>query len=509
MAGPTSSSGTPETTSGPDSDDASSSTALSSTTDSAGSSTGEVASESTAANCPVGLLGCECEADACDEGTCIEGVCIASSCGDGVVDRGEACDDGNAETQDGCEPDCGVSPGVAEIAAGDQHACVRFHDGRLRCWGNNTHGQLGYGNTESVGDDETPAEVGDVAMGAPVLDVACGREHTCVILDGGAVRCWGFNNRGQLGIPAPTYTLGDDIGDEPAEVPEFLQDANVGGDAIAITATAWTTFVLLEDGTIRCFGQNAGFGTCGYGTDVFAIGDNEVPAFVGPIDLGGTAVSIDGHGDHACAVLDDGTVRCWGFNEQGALGTGTLDTIGDDESPSSIAPLVFDSAAVEVQTGLRHTCVRLESGEVKCWGQNTRGELGLGHVDPVTTATAGGPVSLGGPVADIAVSGGHGCALLESGDLRCWGDAGLGRLGYGNSSNDVGDDELPSSQPPLPLDVGLIRAVEVGNSFSCALVDAGEVICWGANTSGQIAQPGVDFFGNDETIEGLPPIELE
>ncbi|MEM6290487.1 MAG: hypothetical protein AAGA54_04450 [Myxococcota bacterium] len=465
--------------------------------------------ETSTGGCLEGTLGCSCADGECTEGICLEGVCAAANCGNGLVEGSEACDDGNRTAQDGCEADCSVSTGVAEIASGDQHSCARFHDGRLRCWGNNTHGQLGYGNLEAVGDDETPAEVGDVPIGASVIDVACGREHTCVVLEGGAVRCWGFNNRGQLGIPAPTYTLGEDIGDEPDEVPEFLDDTNVGGVAVAVTATSWTTFVLLDDGTVRCFGQNAGFGTCGYGTDVFAIGDNEPPAFVGPIDLGGTAVSIDGHGDHACAVLEDGTVRCWGFNELGALGLGNTDVVGDDEDPSSVPALTFDAPAVEVQTGLRHTCVRLETGVVKCWGRNTLGELGLGHVDPVTTAADGAPLSLGGAVADLAVGGGHACALLESGDVRCWGDAGLGRLGYGNASNDVGDDELPSSQPVLPLSVGQVHAVETGNSFSCALVDAGEVLCWGANTGGQIAQPGVDYFGNDETLEGLPPIELE
>lgn len=473
------------------------------------SSSGSDGASSTGDDCERGALGCACDEDGCSEGVCREETCVQPLCGDGWVEGDETCDDGNEVAQDGCEQDCVPSTGVAKVAAGDQHSCALFHDGRLRCWGSNTYGKLGYGNLDSVGDDETPASVGDVDVGADVVDVACGREHTCVIVEGGAVRCWGLNNRGQLGIPGPTYALGDSIGDEPTELPSTLPAVNLGGLAVAISASSWSTFVLLDDGTVRCFGQNANFGTCGYGTDEFAVGDDEHPVIEGPIDLGAPAIQIDAHGDHACALLDDGTVRCWGFNPDGALGLGHLDTVGDDELPSSVPVLSFETPAVEIQTALRHTCVRLESGEVKCWGRNNAGELGLGDVEPRTDADAVPPVSLGGAVVDLAAGGGHGCALLDDGALRCWGDANFGRLGYGNASNDVGDDELPDSQPALALAVGVVHDIDVGNSFSCARVDDGEVMCWGANNAGQIAQPGLDYVGDNETLGALSPIVLE
>lgn len=494
-------------TSSPESSEAS--TSGSSIGDTSSSSSGVEDASSSGEDCEPGALGCACEEDVCAEGVCREGMCVQPLCGDGLLEGDETCDDGNELAQDGCESDCLPSTGVAKVAAGDQHSCALFHDGRLRCWGSNNYGKLGYGNLEAIGDDETPASVGDVDVGATVLDVACGREHTCVVVEGGAVRCWGLNNRGQLGIPGPTYALGDVIGDDPEELPSSLPDVNLGGQAVAITASSWSTFVLLDDGTVRCFGQNASFGTCGYGTDEFAVGDDEHPAIEGPIELGAPAIQIDAHGDHACAVLDDGDVRCWGFNSEGALGLGHLDTIGDDELPTSAPALSFDTPVVEVQTALRHTCVRLESGEVKCWGRNNFGELGLGDVDPRTDAGAVGPLSLGGDVVDLAIGGGHGCALLEGGDLRCWGDANFGRLGYGNASNDVGDDELPDSQTPLALAVDVVHDIDVGNSFSCARVDDGAVMCWGANNAGQIAQPGVEYLGDNETLGALSPIVLE
>lgn len=471
------------------------------------STTGADEESSSGPGCLPGSSGCPCDADVCDAGVCRDGLCVEPSCGDGRVEGDEICDDGNEASQDGCESDCTPSTGVAKVAAGDQFACALFHDGRLRCWGNGSYAKLGYGTVDHVGDDETPATMGDVDVGAPVLDVACGREHTCVILEGGAVRCWGFNNRWQLGIPS--YSLNEVIGDDPDELPAALPDVNLGGTAVALTAGSWTTYALMDDGTVRCFGLNAAQGRCGYGTDEDVIGDDEHPVLAGPVDLGGVATAIDSHADHACAVLDDGTMRCWGLNEEGALGLGHTDPIGDDETPGSVPALAFDAPIAEVQTGLRHTCVRQEDGVVKCWGRNTAGQLGLGHTNPVLDAHDDTLVSLGGPAVDLAVGGGHGCAILDDGAVRCWGDANFGRLGYGDSSNDVGDDELPDSQNPLELAVDTIYDLEVGNSFSCARVDEGQVMCWGANSSGQIGQPGVDYFGDHETLGGLSPIALE
>ena len=461
---------------------------------------------STGPVCVAGTLGCGCDQGSCDDGVCRDGLCVESVCGDGLLEGDEACDDGNRSDQDGCEADCTPSPGVAKVVAGDQHSCALFHDGRLRCWGSGAFGKLGYGSLEHVGDDETPASMGDVDVGEAVTDVACGREHTCVLLESGGVRCWGFNNRGQLGIPGP---LGDAVGDEPDELPSMLPDVNLGPvPVVELTATSWSTLVRHEDGTVRCFGQNAGFGTCGYGTDEYAFGDDEHPVVEGPVQLGAPAIDIDGHGDHACAVLDDGRVRCWGFNENGALGLGHLDVIGDDEHPNEVPALSFDEPVVEVQTGLRHTCARSESGAVKCWGRNQQGELGLAHADQVDDAHGGPALSLGGAVVDFAVGGHHACALFGGASMRCWGGGNFGRLGYGNV-DDVGDDEHPSSQPELELAIEVIHDLDVGNSFSCARVDDGQVLCWGANSAGQIGQPGVSYWGDNETLGGLSPIELE
>jgi alpha-tubulin suppressor-like RCC1 family protein len=120
--------------------------------------------------------------------------------------------------------DVDVGGPVIQIAAGDIHTCALLATGKVRCWGGNDDGLLGYGHTLDLGDDETPAEAaagvgGDVDVGGPAVQLAAGGNHTCALLATGAVRCWGFGFRGQLGY-GDQSTIGDDetpasVGDVP------------------------------------------------------------------------------------------------------------------------------------------------------------------------------------------------------------------------------------------------------------------------------------------------------
>ena len=469
---------------------------------------------SDSSGCVPGELGCACDGEACEDGAaCDDGVCVGSVCGNGEVEFGEACDDGNDATSDGCEGDCTVSPGVRKIASGDSHACALFFDGRLRCWGSNLYGQLGLGHTNDVGDDEHPYTAGDVDVGASVIDVACGQRHCCAVLEGGGVRCWGNNEDNQLGYP----TDPDDVlfGDEPDEVPAAAPEVELGGQAVAITASVLSTIVLLEDGTVRCFGQHSVYGVCGTGLVGGAtIGDDESPADPDPLDLGGEVLAIDASYTHVCALLDGDSVRCWGSNQSGELGLGTTEDIGDDELIGAVAPLEFAEGVQAVQTGEGHTCVLLGTGAVRCWGRNDFGQLGLGAGAPVvvTDAAQAQDVPLGDDAVALASGGEHSCALLENGAVRCWGAAAWGRLGYGPGFNTehIGDDENPSSMNPVQLSVDTAYTVEIGVWYSCVRADDGRVLCWGANSAGQIGQPDIEVaLGDDETPAGIAPILLE
>jgi alpha-tubulin suppressor-like RCC1 family protein len=94
--------------------------------------------------------------------------------------------------------------------------------GTLRCWGDGEDGQLGYGNTDNVGDDEVPADVGDVPLGETVVQVSAGGTHTCALLEQGTVRCWGRAEHGQLGQGNTTQT-----GHTPETLPEVVDDVPI------------------------------------------------------------------------------------------------------------------------------------------------------------------------------------------------------------------------------------------------------------------------------------------
>ena len=166
--------------------------------------------------------------------------------------------------------------GVIQIAAGGDHTCALLDTGAVRCWGFGSDGRLGYGNTDNIGENETPASVGDVDVGGTVLQIAAGGSHTCALLVGGAVRCWGVGSDGRLG-----YGNTDDIGDD--ETPASAGDVVVGGTVTQIAAGTNHTCAVLVGGAVRCWGRGD-VGALGYGNPN-NIGDNETPASAGDVEL--------------------------------------------------------------------------------------------------------------------------------------------------------------------------------------------------------------------------------
>lgn len=336
---------------------------------------------------------------------------------------------------------------VVDIDAGDDHTCALLASGDVRCWGLGTSGRLGYGNTTTLGDDagETPAALGNVDVGGTVVQIAAGGSHTCALLDDGAVRCWGLNGVGQLGYGNITA-----VGD--TELPSSVGPVDLGGAAVQIVAGAEHTCALLEGGSVRCWGRGTA-GRLGYG-DTFNVGDNEVPSAKGSVNLGGAAVHIAAGRAHTCAVLDTGTVRCWGFGLSGQLGYGNTLNVGDSMArlPSAAGDVPVGAPVAELMLGDNHSCARLESRAVRCWGLNDKGQLGYGHTDNLgdNEVLALSDVALGDPTVHLATGGTHNCALLEGGAVRCWGNGGDGRLGYGNLTT-IGDDEAPQAAGSVSL----------------------------------------------------------
>lgn len=421
-------------------------------------------------------------------------------CGNTKTDQGEDCDDGNKIAGDGCENDCSYTPGVHYVVAGLSHTCALFWSGQVKCWGDASSGQLGLGSTENIGDDEAPSSAPFVDLGGRVVQVSASLYHTCAVLDTGKLKCWGNNSHGQLGygdletrgdepgempppdvpLPAPvTYVaamwdrtcaimiggrvrcwgagdqggalLGYGVAGDFSDAGALPSDVSIGGAAVQLAGGQLMTCVVLETGDVRCWGVASEFGTLGYG-NTLTIGDDELPSDAGPVALPAKAVSVSCGALHTCARLDNDALYCWGTGGNGGLGYGNRDNIGDDETPQSAGAVSTGGATLAMTTGMFHSCAVVADG-VRCWGPGNDGRLGTG-----ATATVGDDelpsslptVSVGATVRTIAAGERHTCVTTTTSAVRCWGGNMSGQLGYGNTTS-IGDDELPSTVGNVPL----------------------------------------------------------
>ncbi|WP_309892087.1 LamG-like jellyroll fold domain-containing protein [Archangium sp.] len=395
--------------------------------------------------------------------------------------------------------------GFKSLLAGESHTCVLLSDGASRCWGLNAQGQLGQGHTRSLGDDELLSSVGNVPLAESGAQLAVGGHHTCALLEGGAVRCWGRNDFGQLGY-GHTRALGDDEAVSTSGYVPF------GGRAVELVAGFAHTCALLDTGKVRCWGHN-GYGQLGY-LHTRSIGDDELPS--GDVDVGSTTVRhLVAGAWHTCALLDSGAVRCWGRNDSGQLGLSHGRPIGDDESPASAGDVSVGGTVVQLATSStsQHTCARLTTGAVRCWGRNAHGQLGQGHTNPIgddETPASVGSVNTGSPVLQLATGAEHTCALLSPGVLKCWGRNESGQLGRADTAS-------LSTPPATPVNLGGTRVFQLatGAWHTCTLLSTGEARCWGRNTHGQLGLGHTYNLGDDEAPSGAalttprPPVIVE
>ena len=451
-------------------------------------------------------VGCACDdsPSSCDAPlACVAGMCAAATCGNAVAELpAEQCDDGNEFEGDGCDNDCTFTM-ISAVAAGASHSCALIEGGRLRCWGLNNAGQLGYGNFDNIGDNEPPSAASDVVLGETIERVSVGAHHACAVLSDQTVRCWGYNASGQLG-QGNTNNIGDD------EHPFSVTPIDANAEILDIAAGGAHTCAWVGSGSVRCWGE-ASSGQLGYG-NVTSI---PIPLTV-DVELGTLVTALSSGVDHNCAVLDDSDVRCWGRNDRGQLGYGNTSNIGDDEVPGSIVPVpilpqgIPDGTAVtEIALGDAHSCVRYETGDVLCWGDNFYGQLGQGDVTTVgdneTLATLF-PIDLGGDAVALTLGKHHTCALLDGGGVKCWGRNLYGQLGRGDIAH-LGDDEVPADFSPIQLG-GVATSITTGDYHTCAVVDGHEVVCWGFNDYGQLGYGDTELRGDDEVPAQLGGVSL-
>ena len=345
---------------------------------------------------------------------------------------------------------------AVQITAGLAHNCALMRGGAVRCWGHNAFGQLGYGHTKNIGDDEPASAGGDVELPEPVEYVSAGGVHTCVLLAGGRVRCWGDATAGALG-----YGNRTDIGDD--ETPVGLADIVVGGTVTQIVTGHVHTCALLATGNIRCWGRGrrpvedavGGHGQLGYG-HTEDIGDDELPQEAGDVPVGAQVERLAAGNVHTCAIIAGGGVKCWGRGEgiraYGQLGYPTKENIGDNETPDTVGTVDTGGIATDIVAGDVHTCAIVDNG-LRCWGFGEFGQLGYGnfsHIGDDESPASAGDIQLGEQIKHVSVGVWHTCVVLGTGRVRCWGLGVSGQLGYCSTEN-LGGTQTPATIGDIPL----------------------------------------------------------
>ncbi len=459
--------------------------------------------------------------DECD-GLTDDEACI---CGDGKLstDLGEECDDGNNDNVDGCSSSCKREV-VISIVTGAFHTCALLTGGSVKCWGRNDFGQLGIGEREHRGDNpnEMASYLPQVSLGKDRYATAltAGAFHTCALLDDGSVKCWGLNGIGQLGL-GYTKTRGDELNEMGDDLPTV--DVGTGMSVVAIAAGAYHTCALLSDKasvmSVKCWGANAS-GQLGMG-DTMPRGRKpvEMGEALSNVELGnGVSIASISAGDYfTCAILSNGSVKCWGENGVGQLGQGGTSDRGDNpqEVGDELPPILLGTGInpSSLAPGSAHVCALLGSPGVKCWGGNWKGQLGFGDVTHRGNALGQMGDSL--PFVDLGMStvsqivAGHSftCAIMANGVVKCWGSNESGQLGIGDSYN-RGDQpgEMGGVLPVVELGQKATM-IAAGDTHACALLEDGNVKCWGGNTYGQLGMGDTSHRG-DESGETLSSVKL-
>jgi alpha-tubulin suppressor-like RCC1 family protein len=332
------------------------------------------------------------------------------------------------------------------LSAGALHACLVVPDGRIKCWGDNTDGQVNAGTAGKF--QFAPVYVEGLTEKAKA--VAAGGNHTCALTASGGVLCWGNNRDGELGDG--TF----EARNSPVAV------VGLASGVRAITANSLSTCALLNNGTVMCWGANDA-GQLGNGGGE----DSPIPVTAQGIS-GDVQAILGGKNRNFCAVLKDGGLVCWGINSDWLLGNGTDTKTG---FPTAVGNA---SNVAAVAMGMGHTCILRRDRKGYCWGMNSYGAFGDGTENNVVQREPVGIVNLPGDVVTLVAGAAHTCALTARGEVFCWGANMTGALGIGSTDN---------RYAPTWVNVSGARIISIaaGQESTCALTSKGGVLCWGSN----------------------------
>ena len=423
-----------------------------------------------------------------------------------------------------------LSSGVSALALSEFSVCALFTNGNLRCWGANGNGQTGDGyRVRTISPMSVHSGPGNSAPLTGMQEIGSSQWSTCGVTATGALRCWGYNFYGELGVA------------QQANRPQPVDHASLTSGVVAVDGRSYGMCALLTNTQVHCWGQNAsgqlGLGdstathtarpmlTAAPSTAVTGVTDFSVAQFHTCVVAGGAAmcagrntvgslgdgtstasnvlVQVSGLGsgvarisagvnNFSCAVLNDGTGRCWGNDGNGQLGNGQF--ASTSSTPTVVSGL---SNAVDVVTGDDFACALISDGTVSCWGSNFFGQLGNG-----TNTSSQTPVQVSGlsGATRLFASNRNVCALVANGGVSCWGWNAHGVFANGTTNN--------SNVPVTLTGVTGATAFSMGSTHSCGVFASGAVMCWGSEQVGQLGNDRMEnrpYMAHLNLATGITP----
>jgi alpha-tubulin suppressor-like RCC1 family protein len=362
-------------------------------------------------------------------------------------------------------PVSGLSSGVIDVATGQLFSCALVSNGKVYCWGDNVHGELGDGTNNS---SLTPVEVS--GLPGPATAITAGVAHACALVGTNAY-CWGANWSGQLGN-------GDAA---KANQNHAVLVGSVSFNSLTAIAAGNGHTCAIAAGNVWCWGQGGLLGNGSSSVSVIPVSVMNLPQGITQLVVGAA---------HSCILTSNGGAYCWGNNTNGQIGIGSTTSL---LTPAQVTGL--GSGVSKLFIGSSKSCAVMADRSVKCWGQNRFGELG-----DDTMADQTSPVlvtGMPGVPQQIAFGDSYSCMLLLDGGIQCRGSKSYGALGNG----DPAQRDTPQDVPALSSGVTRVSAgVDFGgNALACAVVNSGAK-CWGANSYGQL--------GNGTQTAAYAPVDV-
>ncbi len=364
-----------------------------------------------------------------------------------------------AEDKQNLPPDTPI-----KISAGNNNACALFAGGTVKCWGNETWVGDGVNRLKPLGD-QRPIKPVTVALGEKAIDIAAGSSSSCAVTKSGKVKCWGSNFEGALGDggKAGKYSNMPVLVSGLKEKVTSIASGELNRCAVGVS------------GRVFCWGSNSG-SACG---QAYVSGGTKKASMVAGAN---NAVSVLIGEEHGCHHTRIGQIYCWGKCSRGQCGNESY--YKANKYKSSLVPMLTEGIEKNIKSissRYRHSCALLDNGKIKCWGWNEYGQLGNGQMGKGNESAL--PIYVEGlPDATIDVSVGykHTCAVMANGDAYCWGANYSGECGTGRKS--PGEIARPAK---VTITNEKIRDISCGRNLTCAITESRKVLCWGENRDGQ------------------------